>query len=54
MARANPQGKSGKQPDALALLKADHRTVEDLFAQFEKARGSQRKLKLATQICTSH
>jgi hemerythrin superfamily protein len=53
MARANPQGKSGKQQDAVALLKADHRTVEDLFGQFEKARDSQRKLKLATQICTA-
>jgi hypothetical protein len=23
------------QPDAIALLKADHRKVEDLFARFE-------------------
>jgi hemerythrin superfamily protein len=53
MARANPQGKSGKQQDAVALLKADHREVEDLFEQFEKARDGQRKLKLATQICNS-
>jgi hemerythrin superfamily protein len=53
MARANPQGKSGKQQDAVALLKADHREVEDLFEQFEKARDSQRKLKLATQICNA-
>jgi hemerythrin superfamily protein len=52
MARANP-GKSGKQQDAVALLKADHREVEDLFEQFEKARDSQRKLKLATQICNA-
>src|SRR5215210_9400472 len=37
--------------DAVALLKADHRTVEDLFAQFEKARGDGRKQALATQIC---
>jgi hemerythrin superfamily protein len=52
MARANP-GKSSKQQDAVALLKADHREVEDLFEQFEKARDSQRKLKLATQICNA-
>jgi len=37
--------------DAVALLKQDHRTVEDLFAQFEKAGGDGRKQKLATQIC---
>ena len=37
--------------DAVALLKQDHRTVEDLFAQFEKASGDGRKQKLATQIC---
>jgi hemerythrin superfamily protein len=41
-----------KQKDAVALLKEDHRTVEDLFAQFEKARGDGRKQELATEICT--
>jgi len=37
--------------DAIALLKADHRKVEELFEQFEKARGDGRKEKLARQIC---
>ena len=37
--------------DAVALLKADHRTVEDLFAAFEKESGDGRKQKLANQIC---
>jgi hypothetical protein len=37
--------------DAIALLKKDHRTVEDLFADFEKASGDGRKQKLAEQIC---
>src|SRR5215213_10252450 len=41
-----------KAKDAVALLKEDHRTVEELFAQFEKARGEGRKQDLATQICT--
>ena len=41
-----------KQQDAVALLKADHRAVEELFAKFEKASGSERKQKLATEICT--
>jgi hypothetical protein len=37
--------------DAIALLKADHRTVEELFEQFEGASGSSKKQKLALQIC---
>jgi hypothetical protein len=37
--------------DAIALLKHDHREVEDLFEKFEKASGSERKWKLAQQIC---
>ena len=37
--------------DAIALLKDDHRTVEELFEQFEKARGDGRKETLAAQIC---
>ena len=37
--------------DAVALLKADHRKVEELFAAFEKASGDGRKRKLAEQIC---
>jgi len=40
-----------KQQDAIALLKADHRKVEELFEQFEKASGDGRKRKLAEQIC---
>jgi hypothetical protein len=39
-------------PDAIALLKADHRKVEGLFEEFEKARASNRKAALVRQICT--
>ena len=39
------------KPDAIALLKADHRKVEDLFAKFENAKGDGAKEKLAQQIC---
>jgi hemerythrin superfamily protein len=39
------------QTDAVALLKADHRKVEQLFAQYEKAKASTRKKALAQQIC---
>ena len=37
--------------DAIALLKADHRKVEELFAKFESASGKERKQALAEQIC---
>lgn len=40
------------QQDAVALLKADHRKVEGLFEQYEKARSTDRKLALAKEICT--
>jgi len=40
------------KPDAIALLKADHRKVEDLFEKFEKARYAGRKKTLALEICT--
>ena len=40
-----------KEMDAIALLKQDHRTVEELFARFEKAGGDGRKQTLAEQIC---
>src|SRR3982751_4061770 len=40
-----------KKQDAIALLKQDHRTVEELFEKFEKASGTQSKQKLAEEIC---
>ena len=40
-----------KKMDAIAMLKEDHRKVEDLFEQFEKARGDDRKKKIADEIC---
>jgi hypothetical protein len=41
-----------KSPDAIALLKADHRKVEALFEKFEKARDARTKKTLAQEICT--
>ena len=38
--------------DATHILAADHRAVEALFEEFEKASGSDRKAKIADQICT--
>ena len=41
-----------KPMDAIALLKADHRKVEGLFARFERAKDKRVKKSLATEICT--
>jgi hypothetical protein len=38
--------------DAIALLKADHRVVDALFDEFDKARRSDTKARLVAQICT--
>ncbi len=37
--------------DAIAVLKADQRKVEDLFGKFEKTKGTDRKKVLAEEIC---
>lgn len=42
--------RAGEQ-NAIQLLKADHREVEDMFSQFEKTNGMATKAKLAEQIC---
>lgn len=43
--------KSKTATNAIALLKADHRAVEELFEKYESTRGSATKAKLAQQIC---
>jgi hemerythrin superfamily protein len=40
-------------PDAIKLLKDDHRQVEDWFEQFENTKSASKKQKLADQICTA-
>jgi hemerythrin superfamily protein len=40
-----------RTPDAVALLKADHRQVSKWFGEFEKTKSSKKKLQLATDIC---
>ncbi len=48
------QARSTSLPkDAIALLKADHKAVSDLFAEYEKARSSSRKKALIAEICTA-
>jgi hemerythrin superfamily protein len=38
-------------PDAIALLKADHRQVEEWFSEFDKTNNKSKKQQLATNIC---
>ena len=42
---------SYEEMDAIAMLKADHRKVEDIFAAFEKATSKAKKQQLAEQAC---
>ncbi len=52
-AKAKSRTSAPMKQDAIALLKADHREVEQWFEQFEKARDDERKLTLATKICNA-
>ena len=42
---------SYEEMDAIAMLKADHRKVEEIFENFEKATGKAKKQALAEQAC---
>jgi len=58
-ARANKPGKPAKPRhaaaavDALTLLEADHREVDDLFGAFEEARGDAEQRDIAVTICVA-
>jgi hemerythrin superfamily protein len=43
---------AGSDSDPIAMLRADHRRVEQLFGSFEKASSAEEKSHLAKQICT--
>jgi hemerythrin superfamily protein len=45
------RSKRATSPNAIELLKEDHRKVETWFAEFEKARSDDRKQDLAERIC---
>jgi len=49
--RATRATARSRQEDAIALLKADHRQVEEWFEQFESTRSDGRKQSLAQKIC---
>ena len=39
-----------KAQDAIALLKADHRTVEELFEKFESAKAPTKRMRSAKTL----
>ena len=49
-ARPARSGSAAKK-DAIALLKSDHRQVEEWFEAFEKSRSDEKKAELAQNIC---
>jgi len=54
MARAKSKSeRSRESQDAIALLKADHRQVEEWFEEFCEAPDDDRKQELATLICNA-
>lgn len=45
------RSRNGSARDALQLLRADHRKVQELFDRYGKARGEDKKAQLAREIC---
>jgi hemerythrin superfamily protein len=52
-AKSSADARSADAPDAITLLKSDHREVEQWFDEFEETSSGPRKAKLARQICTA-
>lgn len=50
---AAPHKASPATKDAIAMLKADHEAVSQLFAEYEKTRSVANKQALVAEICTS-
>jgi hemerythrin-like domain-containing protein len=52
--KTTPPKKATSAPnDAIALLKADHETVSQLFAEYDKTRSVPNKKALVAEICTA-
>lgn len=45
--------KKASQPDAIALLKADHKEVSEMFEAYENTRSTSNKKTLVDKICTA-
>ena len=50
-ARKNTETEQAKPQDATTLLRADHKKVSELFAEYEKAASTAKKKELADKIC---
>src|SRR6267142_105025 len=50
-AESKNEQNAGSDSDPIAILRADHRHVEQLFGSFEKASSAEQKSHLAKQIC---
>jgi hemerythrin superfamily protein len=50
--KATKPNTPSKAPDATTLLRADHKLVSVLFADYEKTRSTAKKKELVSQICT--
>lgn len=48
---AASKAKKAAPKEALAILRADHKLVSELFAEVEKTRKQEKKLQLVEQIC---
>jgi hemerythrin superfamily protein len=48
-----PHKAASAPKDAIALLKADHEAVSQLFAEYEKSRSVPNKKALVAEICTA-
>lgn len=51
-AKKTPGRKTAQPEEATAILRADHKLVNDLFDQFEATRSASKKAKIVAQICT--
>jgi hemerythrin-like domain-containing protein len=48
-----PDGfKTEKPQEAIALLRADHKLVDDLFKEYEETKSAAKKKQIVTKICT--
>lgn len=52
MQKKTKQDNPSKVQDAIALLRADHKLVSALFAEYEKVRSTSQKKMLVSHICT--
>lgn len=50
--KTSPTPKAAAPKDAIELLRADHKAVSGLFADYEKTRSAAKKKELVAEICS--